>query len=386
MFEPRTYQRAAIDGAVNYFKGNTNYNAFEILPTGSGKSVVIANVAKELQDPTLVFQPSKEILQQNLAKFMSYGYRAGVYSASVGMKRVEQITFATIGSVHKKSYLFREFKNIIVDECHQVNPKDGMYNNFIRSLPDAKVLGLTATPYRLSVDRFNGAMLKFINRTKPRIFDHCLYYVQNRELFDSGHLCKLEYYEIDKIDRKALALNKSGTDFTEASIRAEYKRVRMPKWTAHYANRLLEKRKNLLVFCSLVDEAMEVMQGVPGAKIVTGETPAKERDMLLSQFKAGRIRCMINVGVLTTGFDFPALECVLLARSTMSLALYYQMVGRAMRIDPGKESAWIVDLGGNVKCFGHIESMSIETSPNNLMSIWNKGRQLTNVSFFKSAA
>lgn len=385
MITPRPYQATAIDTAVGYFKGTEDFNAFLILPTGSGKSVVIANTAKELQDPTLVFQPSKEILQQNLAKYLAYGFSAGVYSASAGIKRLDQVTFATIGSVYKKPWLFQQFKNIIVDECHLVNPKDGMYHEFIKALPEAKVLGMTATPYRLSVDMFHGAMLKFINRTKPRIFDECLYYVQNAELFEAGHLARLEYFAFDKVKRDMLQLNKSGTDFSEASLRAAYRNIDMPKITIDFANRLLLKRKNLLVFCTYIEDAETVRAGIPGSMIVTGETKQSTRDSILAQFKQGRIKCMINVGVLTTGFDFPELECVLLARSTMSLSLYYQMVGRCMRPHHGKQSSWIVDLGGNVKCFGKIETMRIEVNPKNrLFSIWNNGRQLTNVRFFRN--
>ena len=115
-FTPRPYQVEAIDAAVNFFKGPATHNAFEILPTGSGKSVVIANITKDLTGKSLVFQPSKEILEQNFAKYCSYGYRAGIYSASAGSKHVDNVTFATIGSVASKPHLFKDVKNIIVDE------------------------------------------------------------------------------------------------------------------------------------------------------------------------------------------------------------------------------------------------------------------------------
>ena len=120
-----------------------------------------------------------------------------------------------------------------------------------------------------------------------------------------------------------------------------------------------------------------------GDFILTGETKKEDRERILSQFKKGIIKCLVNVGVLTTGFDYPELEAVLIARSTMSLALYYQIVGRAMRIAPKKENAWIVDLGGNIKFFGKIETMKIEKTETGLFSIWNNGRQLTNVPFEK---
>jgi DNA repair protein RadD len=381
-FTPRPYQVEAISACCDFFHSKKKFNAIEILPTGSGKSVVISNIAKELKGKTIVFQPSKEILEQNFAKFLSYGYRAGVYSASAGMKHIDTVTFATIGSVAKKHHLFKEFQNIIVDECHLVNPKGGMYRDFIKSIGDAKVLGLTATPYRLS-SGFEGAQLKFLNRTSPRIFNKVVHYVQNDVLFNSGHLAKLHYYSFDVIKRDMLSVNSTGTDFTEASLRSYYRSINMPKITAEYANRILQKRKNLLVFCSLLDEAAQVRLMVPGSIVVSGDTEKGERARILSQFKKGIIKCVINVGVLTTGFDYPELEAVLIARSTMSLALYYQIVGRAMRPHPGKECAWIVDLGSNVRFFGKIETMKISVSEKGLYSVWNNGRQLTNVPFTK---
>lgn len=387
-FTPRPYQVEAISKAVDYFHGKENFNAFQVLPTGSGKSVVIANIAKELSGKTIVFQPSKEILQQNVMKYMSYGYRAGVYSASAGSKFIDTVTFATIGSVNKKHHLFRDVKNIIIDECHLVNAEDGMYQRFIESLPKAKVMGLTATPYRLSTS-FEGAQLKFLNRTNPRIFNKLIYYIQNDTLFNAGHLAKLEYFSFNVVDRNMLQLNSTGTDFTEASLRSYYRKIDMPRRTIEYANRLLLKRKNLLVFCSLINEAYEVASGVPGAVVITGETEQNERDRILAQFKAGVIKCVINVGVLTTGFDFPELEAVLIARSTMSLALYYQIIGRAMRPHALKESAWIVDLGGNINLFGKIETMKIinmRKAGSNVdkYAIFNNGRQLTNISFTRN--
>lgn len=387
-FTPRTYQVEAINAGIDFFNDKAKkYNALEILPTGSGKSVVVANIAKELEGETIVFQPSKEILEQNYKKFISYGYRAGIYSASAGHKFRDNITFATIGSVNKKHHVFRGVKHIIIDECHLVNPTDGMYHNFIHANPQAKVLGLTATPYRLS-SGFEGAMLKFLTRTSPRIFNKVAYYIQNDVLFDAGHLAKLEYYDKTVIDRTLLQMNSAGTDFTESSIRAYYRSIDMPSKTINMANRLLAKRKNLLVFCSLIEEAATVAKGVAGSVIVTGNTPPAERDKILNQFKAGIIKCVINVGVLTTGFDYPELEAVLIARSTMSLALYYQIVGRAMRPHPEKVSAWIVDLGGNIACFGHIETMKIVADEKGLLAIWNtvngRWKQLTNVTFTKN--
>ena len=209
----------------------------------------------------------------------------------------------------------------------------------------------------------------------------------NDVLFNAGHLAKLEYFNFDKIDRTALQTNSTGTDFTEASLRSYYRKIDMPKITTEYGLRILKKRNNLLIFCALIEEAVKVQRNIPGSAIVTGDTAPAERDKILKQFKNGAIRCVINVGVLTTGFDYPALEAVLIARSTMSPALYYQIVGRVMRPftypDGTTKVGWVVDLGGNISFFGKIETMKILNDSKGLPIVYNNGRQLTNVTFTK---
>lgn len=394
MLKPRFYQVGAVEAGLDFFRSKKKGNEILICPTGSGKSVIIALLATELikTGKVLVLQPTKEILQQNFSKFISYGCRAGIYSASAGMKYRDDVTFATIGSIAKKHHLFLEYKYIIIDECHTVNAEEGMYHALIKTLEHSKVLGLTATPYRLSAG-MEGAMLKFITRTLPRIFNRVAYSIQNDILFEAGYLAPLNYYSFSKIDRNKLETNSKGTDFTDASLKAYYRQINMVGITIDYANRLLAKRKNLLVFCSLISEAHQVSQGIPGSVVLTGETPGPERDRILAKFKKGEIRCVVNVGVLTTGFDYPALEAVLIARSTMSLALYYQIIGRIMRpftyADGTKKVGWVIDLGGNIELFGKIETMRIETTEKGLYYISNivggQKKQLTNVPFQKAA-
>lgn len=383
-FIPRPYQTSAIDAAVKYFHGNARHHAFEILPTGSGKSVVIASIAKELEGNTLVFQPSKEILEQNVLKYKSYGFKAGVYSASANSKHIEKTTFATIGSVVNKPYLFRDFKNIVVDECHLVNSDAGMYQEFFSGVPGCKVLGLTATPYRLSSVLGEGSQLTFLNRSQPRFFSEVLYYIQNGELFDAGHLSPLEYYKFDLVDRNKLELNANGSDFTDASVRAYFRSIDMPTRIAEYTNRALKIRKNALVFCSLISEARQVASKIPGAYVISGDTPDADRARLLTAFKSGRIRCLVNVGVLTTGFDYPELETVVIGKSTMSLSLYYQIIGRVMRPHKNKKSGWVIDLGGNIDVFGKIETMEIRKNKLGQLAVFNNGRQLTDVTFTRN--
>ena len=383
-FQLRPYQSESINLSVDFLHGNSNENALVILPTGSGKSVVIAKILEPLEGKTIVLQPSKEILEQNYEKFSNYG-KASIYSASAGEKRIDKVTFCTIGSVINKKHLFKGLQNILIDECHLVNSDAGMYSDFIKSFPKAKVLGLTATPYRLETVS-TGPQLTFLTRSTPRIFDKVLYYVQNDVLFNAGYLAELEYYNFDVIDRSKLEVNSSGTDFTQTSLRRYYKSIDMPSRIVKNALTILSKRKNLLIFCSLIEEAAMVNKRIPGSAILTGETKKEEREKILTHFKSGKIKCLINVGVLTTGFDYPALEAVLMARSTMSLSLYYQIVGRVMRIftyaDGTKKKGWFVDMGGNINFFGKIETMKIIDN-NGYLSIWNNGRQLTNVPFTK---
>jgi len=196
-FVLRDYQQEAVDKAVEYLKARHTHNGLLVLPTGSGKSLVVAGIIKALDEPTLVLQPSKEILWQNVEKFRSYGGRCGIYSASAGVKRLDDVTFATIGSVIKKLDKLERFRYILVDECDLINSAGGMYEELITTL-GVKVMGLTATPYRLSrqTDMKTGmsqAILKFLTRTRPAVFSHVVYHVQNGRLFADGHLCKLVY-------------------------------------------------------------------------------------------------------------------------------------------------------------------------------------------------
>lgn len=373
----RKYQNDAVDAGVDFLLNKKKENGIVVLPTGSGKSLVNAGIVKKLGEPTLIFQPSKEILEQNHAKLKAYGFDSAIYSASLGKKNISEITLATIGSVTNKADLFKHFKYMLIDECHLVNPKGGMYEKFINSVP-TKILGLTATPYRLSTDGYGGSMLKFITRTRPKIFDRMIYYVQNKELFDAGYLAKLKYYSIPGFDSSKLKSNTTGADYTDESVQKYYTEINFPVTILKTLTSLMKVRKNILVFTRFVSEAEYVVANIPGTKIITAETPKKEREQLIKDFGEGRLQVLVNVGVLTTGVDFPKLETVLITRPTMSLALWYQMIGRGMRIDPTKEETWIVDMGDNLRLFGRVEDMMIEDEGNTKWFISSNGRKLTN--------
>ena len=388
-YKLRDYQQQASDAAVRFFTDPTRRrNSIMVLPTGAGKSLVIADIAARLGGHTLVFQPSKEILEQNYAKLCSYGILdCAVYSASAGQKEVARITFATIGSVKNHPELFRHFRNVIIDECHLVNPKAGMYKEFLATL-HGKVLGLTATPYRLSSSRDFGCMLKFITRTRPAVFTDVIYQVQVGTLLDMGYLSRVDYFPMSPVGWNELNLkvNTTGADYTERSVVKEYERVDFYGFLVHIVRRLMApksgvRRKGILVFTRFLKEAKQLTWSIPGAAIVSGDTPKAERERILEAFKRGEIPVVANVGVLTTGFDYPELDTVVMARPTMSLALYYQIVGRCIRPHPGKESAWFVDLCGNIRRFGEVKDLRLENGGNGKWAVYSNGKQLTNVRF-----
>lgn len=384
MYQLREYQKEAVDAAVRFFEGASKQNGLIVLPTGAGKSLVIANIAYRLDAPVLVFQPSKEILEQNYGKLCDYGVMdVGIFSASFNRREVRKITFATIGSVKNYKDYFRRFRYVIIDECHYVNAAEGMYKDFIATI-QCKVLGLTATPYRLYSSRFYGSMLKFITRTNPRIFNTLLYHVQVRTLQERGYLAPMNYYQLNVVDTSRLALNSTGADYTDASIRKHYREIKFNDTLENIIQRLLVAgRKSILVFTRFVDEARYLCKTLgAGAAVVSGDTPKADREEILRRFKAKQISVVANVGVLTTGFDFPELATVVLARPTMSLALYYQMCGRAIRPHEGKVS-WVVDLCGNYARFGRVDDLELRQPRPGIWAVYSGQRQLTNVFFRK---
>lgn len=275
---------------------------------------------------------------------------------------------------------------VIVHNCHYVNSKSGQYKQFIEA-KNRQVVGLTATPYRL--DRTEGgSILKFLTRVRPRIFSKVIYCCQIGELLSKGYLADLHYYDLTTLDLRRVRSNSTGADYDERSLLAEYERSGFYDKLSNTVVKVLQPksgipRKGVLVFTAFTKEARQLVDklqsiGVNSA-IVTGETPKKEREAILEGFKRREIKVVANVGVLTTGFDYPALDTVVLARPTKSLGLYYQMVGRAIRPFDGKDG-WIVDLSGNYSRFGNVADLFISRPPGTTKwAVYSRGTQLTNV-------
>lgn len=391
-YELRDYQKSASNAAVNFFTGKLgDGNALIVCPTGSGKSLIIADIATRLEGKLLVFQPSKEILEQNFDKYRSYGfYDCAIYSASLNKKKKARVTFATIGSVMSHPELFDEYEHIIVDECHLVNSRGGRYKDFFE-MGDRRILGLTATPYRLQSYEM-GCILKFLTRTRPRVFSKMIYQVPIQTLMSRGYLARLQYFDMQLIDVSGVKRNSTGQDYDEAALRRAYQMQDLNRKLVEVVNRLRtpkdgSSRQGILVFTRFVEES-EWLVGQLGncAAIVSGETPKKERERILKDFKSGKLEVVANVGVLTTGFDFPELDTIVMARPTMSLAMYYQIVGRGIRPCDGKKG-WFVDLCGNIGRFGKVDDLELmeETPGRGTWCVFGKvggeRKQLTNIFF-----
>lgn len=361
------------------------------LPTGAGKSIVTAEIANYLQQNILILQPTVEILEQNKAKLSQYVDQSeiGVYSASVGEKIVRKYTFATIGSVHKVPCLFSDFKVVIIDEAHLVNLKEAgsMYMSLLRAMGKPKVIGLTATVYRVTPTYFKGEdrlgglnlyqsnSIKMLNRIiekrgeKP-FWSRLLYTMDPVDLIDQGYLCKLQYYDATTIKSELIPLNKSKTDF---DMEAYDKIVSKVDDQVVELVRLAQKdNKHVLVFCNSLMQSDRLKSYFPGSENVSGGTPKKERMRIINDFKNGKIQTVFNVGVLTTGFDMPSLDAIVLLRPTRSLGLYYQMLGRGLRISPGKTHCNIYDWSDSVKRLGKLETISVKkvATPKGTM-LWN---------------
>ena len=366
MYKPRPYQKGAVEKAVEFFKSKSKKRPIIYAPTASGKSIIIAFITRELKENTLVLQPSKELLEQNYGKFIECGGEASIYSASCGSKEIGDVTFATIGSIRKNPELFKHKKNVIIDECDSVPPvSTSMYRQFFKGLDKkTKYLGLTATPFRNKTyfDMFTEeqyTQTNLLNREKPKFFNEFQSVIQIQEMYALGFLAPIKWIQLDW-DSGALKRNSTGAEFKKESMDKALDINKINKRIPNVVKQAIEKgKKHILVFVKNVSDAEILSRIVPDSNYVHAKTKKKERKEILDKFKSGEIKIIFNVGILTIGFDFPELDTIILARPTMSLRLYMQMVGRGIRIHESKEYCVVLDMCGNYERFGKIEDIEL---------------------------
>lgn len=379
MYKLRNYQEFAVKRAIeNLNPVHHSAKPFILqLATGAGKSLIIADIVHKMNTKIVVLQPSQELVAQNYEKMMSYepDFEVGVYCAGLGRKEIKQVVYATINSVYKKADLFKEFEYVIIDECHQVDPKNlkGMYKTFLDGIDCINVCGLTATPYRMVQtffvehgQKYYTAKLKMINRIHPFFFRNIVCKVETEKLIEHGYLSPIVYHRIEFGGLDELKLNSNQSDYDRESIEAYWSSDSRLKKLAHVIMGVNGKCQRSLTFCSSLRQARRAREMLSElgirAEMVDGSTPAKERDALVEAYRQGEFKHMLNVGVFTTGFDVPELDCIILSRPTMSLALYYQMVGRGVRLDPKRpdKKLRVYDLVRVTEKLGRVETIKVK--------------------------
>ncbi|MFZ1389454.1 MAG: DUF3820 family protein [Thiolinea sp.] len=379
--ELRKNQVKPVEIGLNFLRQKKANPSIIVAPTAFGKSIVIAKLAKELNEKLLILQPSKELLEQNFTKYTKLGGVASIYSASFNSKHISSVTYATIGSIKGIGARFKElgFTKMIIDEAH-LYPRnaDSMLGGFLRDSGITHVLGLTATPLKLqqNSDREGNTFSKLVMLTSRsklgNFFKDIIYVSQIQEMVDLKFWAKLEYEQYI-IDEGKLVFNSTKAEYTEESLRAVYESNDIFNKVVNKVSDLKD-RKSILVFVPSVAEAKQLQDVIPNSYAVYSGMPTKERDFVIKGFKNLSIRVIINVNILSVGFDHPELDCIICARPTASLSWLYQALGRLTRIHENKKDGLIVDFSGNVKRFGRIEL--IEVVKENVWKIYGEGGKL----------
>lgn len=371
MIELRQNQVEPVRKAIEFFQQDKPKPSLIVLPTAWGKSILTAFVAKECNDKLIVLQPSKELLVQNYLKYCTlcndFGSEAGIYSASFGRKEIMPITYATIGSIKNIGAKFKAlgFTKMLIDEAH-LYPReaDSMLGRFLSDSGITHVLGITATPVKLQTnfsregDTFSKLVMLTSRSKKGNFFKDIIHVGQVSEMVQLGYWSRLQY-QTAEFDDSLLVFNSSKSEYTEDSVQKAY--------DANGGNNGIiqaldshPERKHILAFAPSVEDAKSLSRQYSNSAVIYGDMDKRERADIISRFRQGQIRVIFNVRVLSTGFDYTGIDCIVLGISTASIALYYQVVGRGTRIDPNKDDCLIIDLGGNVERFGKVEDLTFE--------------------------
>lgn len=360
----RDYQQRAIDQLYDWFRAGNAGNPCLVLPTGSGKSHIVAALCKDAlqswpETRVLMLTHVKELIEQNAEKMRQHwpGAPMGIYSASIGRKDLgEPITFAGIQSVRSRASELGHIDLVLIDECHLVNHNnEGGYRHLLSELqainPALRVVGLTATPYRLG----HGLITD-----EPAIFADLIEPVSIEELVFRGYLSKLRS-KVTEARLDVSGVKKRGGEYIEADLQRAVDTADQNDAVVREVISRAGDRKAWLFFCTGVDHARHVAEVLQeyeiAAACVTGDTPKAERAAILAAFKSGKLRALTNANVLTTGFDYPDIDLIAMLRPTMSPSLYVQMAGRGMRPKSHTDHCLVLDFAGVVEMHGPITAV-----------------------------
>lgn len=359
----RPYQREAVASVWGYFT-HRDGNPLIALPTGTGKSLVAADLLRQAfaawpEQRILLLTHVKELLEQNFEKLMRIWPTApaGLYSA--GLKRRDthcSITLCGIASVAKKANLFGKIDLILVDECHLISPTTAtMYSQFIGALketnPLLKVVGLTATPYRLGLGHL----------TEGTLFTDVCYDLTSRDAFNQlvadGYLAPLvtkkTYSELD-----VTSVHLSGGEYVLKELQHAVDRDSVTEAAVQEMIHYGKNRRHWLIFASGVEHSEHVAECLRSHSITAvalhSEVGSEDRAQILADFKSGKIQAVTNNNILTTGFDHPGIDLIGILRPTQSTGLWVQMLGRGTRPCDGKANCLVLDFAGNTRRLGPI--------------------------------
>lgn len=384
LLQPRQYQIEAVQSVYDYFTVKDG-NPIVAMPTGTGKSVVIAMFLERAfrdcpQQKVLVITHVKELIVQNYKKLIALWPTApaGIYSSGLNRRDVlQKILFCGIASIAKRAAEFGHVDLIIIDEAHLVSPtEDTMYRMLINALrainPMLKVIGLTATKYRLG----HGD----ITKGEDGLFTDTCFDITSMNAFNrliaEGYLAPLvakkttTVLDIDGVHMR-------GGEFIQGELQAAVNRDDITIKALREAMETCGDRKHWLIFCSGVEHAIRTaeiaeMLGI-SCRSVHSKMPAGERDKNIAEFQKGQFTALTNNNVLTTGFDYPEIDLIICLRPTASSVLWVQMLGRGTRpvyapgfdlnslegrmqaiMLGGKRDCMVMDFAANTKKLGPI--------------------------------
>ncbi|EPF2504996.1 DEAD/DEAH box helicase [Vibrio fluvialis] len=358
MYTLRPYQADSVKAVIHYFRQHST-PAVIVLPTGAGKSLVIAELARLAKGRVLVLAHVKELVEQNHSKYEGYGLKGAIFSAGLGRKETDQqVVFASVQSVVRNLDAFKnQFSLLVIDECHRVpDDKSSSYQKVITHLlelnPGMKVLGLTATPYRLGMGWIYQYHTRGLVRSEEsRFFRDCIFELPIRYLLDEGFLTPARLIDAPVLSYDFSQLKPANTGRykeSEMDLVIEQSKRATPQIVQQIIQ-LAADKQGVMVFAATVRHAQEILGLLPQGEsdIVIGDTPSPERDAIIQRFKQRDLKFLVNVSVLTTGFDAPHVDLIAILRPTESVSLYQQIVGRGLRLSPGKTECLVLDYAGN---------------------------------------
>jgi DNA repair protein RadD len=361
----RPYQNESIDSTLRYL-GESDGNPLIVLPTGTGKSIVIAEFCRQIlkqwpDSKILIVTHVRELIKQNHDELKNLWPEADAGINSAGLKKREfapSIVFCGIQSVYKKASGFTKVDLVLVDEAHLIPRKTNtMYQKFLNNLkimnPHVRVIGLTATPYRLDSG--------LLHSGDGALFDGISYEADLKDMVEQGYLTKL----VSKQPKTRLDVSQVGIrggEFIPGELEKAVNRSDVNESVVREILTYGANRKSWLIFCSGVAHATNVATiirryGV-SCETIFGDTPSNERDRIVREFKQGKIQALASMGVLTTGFNAPAVDLLAILRPTQSTGLYIQIMGRGMRNSSGKDDCLVLDFAGNIARHGPVDRVN----------------------------